>query len=207
MANVRHLIRSLTVLSAVVVFAGTAAAQEPSASVQQLFERGDLAQAIERAEAERDNPESTYLAAQAFAKMNNGEGAAQEYERLREVGDESWKAIGESGALLTQGDAAGAMSAATRAVEANGENPYAHYQVGLVANRQNNTRRALDAFARATELKPDFAYAHYHAGAASQKERQIARMSEHWEIFLKLAPDAPERTAVAALLRTLRPRR
>jgi tetratricopeptide (TPR) repeat protein len=100
----------------------------------------------------------------------------------------------------------GAMDAANRATAANGDNPYAHYQIGLVANRQGNHERALEAFSRALELKPDLAYAHYYAGSASQRLRQMAKMSEHFEIFLKLAPEAPERTAVAAILRTLRPR-
>ena len=176
-------------------------------SVQKLLERGALEQAVQRADDERDNPESTYLAAQAAFKMNDNGRAAEQYGRLREAGDESWKAIGESGARLTEGDLNGAMDAANRAVGGNADNAYAHYQVGVVANRQNNYQRALEAFERAAELKPDLAYAHYYAGAASQRLKQIAKMSEHFEIFLKLAPDAPERAAVAALLRTLRPRR
>lgn len=195
------------VLAAVCLLAMPASSLAQEQSVQRLLERGALEEAVQRAERERDNPESIYLAAQAAGKMNNGGRAAEEYSRLRESGDESWKAIGESGARLGDGDLAGAMAAANRAVSANGDNPYAHYQVGVVANRQNNYQRALDAFSRATELKPDLAYAHYYAGNAGQRTKQIARMSEHFEMFLKLAPDAPEHTAVAALLRTLRPRR
>ncbi|HUE87421.1 MAG TPA: tetratricopeptide repeat protein [Vicinamibacterales bacterium] len=206
MMNFRHFNRSLVVVAAFAVCAVEAAAQDPPLSVQKLLERGALDEAVQRAEGERDNPESTYLAAQAFTKMSNNERAAEEFSRLRETGDESWKAIGESGVLLTNGDADGAMEAASRAVAANGDNPYGHYQIGLVASRQGNYDRALEAFSRAVELKPDLAYAHYYAGIASQRLKQMARMSEHFEIFLKLAPEAPERTAVAAILRTLRPR-
>lgn len=185
------------------VWSGPAAAQE---TVQKLLERGALEEAVQRADGERDNPESTYLAAQAAIKMNDNGRAAEQFGRLREAGDDSWKAIGESGAKLTQGDLDGAMEAANRAVASNGDNAYAHYQVGVVANRQSNYQRALEGFGRATELKPDLAYAHYYAGAASQRVKQMSKMSEHFEAFLRLAPDAPERTAVAALLRTLRPR-
>jgi tetratricopeptide (TPR) repeat protein len=186
------------------VWSGPAAAQE---TVQKLLERGALAEAVQRADGERDNPESTYLAAQAAIKMNDNGRAAEQFGRLRGVEDESWKAIGESGGRLTEGDLDGAREAANRAVAASGDNPYAHYQLGVVASRQNDHQKAAEAFGRATELKPDFAYAHYYAGAASQRIKQIAKMSEHFEAFLRLAPDAPERTAVAALLRTLRPRR
>jgi tetratricopeptide (TPR) repeat protein len=208
MRKFRHFNRSLVLVAAFALCAAEVAAQEqPAPSVQKLYERGALDEAVQRAEGERDNPESTYLAAQAAAKMNNNDRAGQEYARLRETGDESWRAIGESGALLTEGNADGAMDAANRAVGANGDNPYAHYQVGMVATRQGNYEGSLEAFSRALERKPDLAYAHYYAGVASQRLRQMARMSQHFEIFMKLAPEAPERTAVAAILRTMRPSR
>ena len=208
MMRIRHFNRSLVLFAALAMLPTDVAAQEPEApaSVQKLLERGALQEVIERAESERGNPEATFFAAQAASKMNNNERAAAEYSRLRETEDESWKAIGESGALFAEGDMPGALQAATRAVEANGDNPYAHYQFGIVANRQGNNQRALEAFTRVIELKPDFAYAHYYAGLTAQRLKQIALMSEHFEIFLKLAPEAPERTAVAGILRTLRPR-
>ncbi|MBA3271615.1 MAG: tetratricopeptide repeat protein [Acidobacteria bacterium] len=153
--------------------------QEQHVSVQTLLERGALDEAVQRAENERDNPESTYLAAQAFAKMEDGDRAGQQFARLQETGDDSWKAIGESATLAISGNTGGAMDAANRAIAANGDNAYAHYQLGLIASRQNNFQRALAAFERAIELKPDFAYAHYYAGLASQRIRQTAKMSMH----------------------------
>lgn len=209
MQRIRHFNRSVAVIAALTLFAVDGAAQEPGApaqSAQKLVERGALHEAIERAHQEPGNLEATFFAAQAASKMNDSGRAAEEYSRLRQTEDESWRAIGESGALFAEGNMPGAMQAATRAIAANGDNPYAHYQLGLVANREGNNQRALDAFSRALELKPDLAYAHYYAGLAAQRLKQVARMSEHFEIFLKLAPQAPERTAVAALLRTLRPR-
>jgi tetratricopeptide (TPR) repeat protein len=200
--SIRHLNRSIAAALALAMLAAPAAAQP--LSVQALLERGAYEEAVQRAEEDRGNSETTYLAAQALSRMNHKDRAAEEYSRLRETGDESWKAIGESGALLAEGNLVGAWSAAQQAVAANGDNPYAHYQLGTVATRQNNFRSAADAFARATELKPDLAYAHYYAGLAQQRLKNIARMSEHFEAFMRLAPEAPERTAVAAILRTLR---
>lgn len=199
----RHLKGSLGIWAVCMVFAGEVAAQQ--VSVQSLLERGALDEAVQRAEQERDNPESTYFAAQAFVRMSNTGRAVEEYRRLRETGDDSWKAIGESGVLLTEGNVDGAMQAAERAVAANGDNAYAHYQVGTAANRQSNFAKAAEEFGRAVELKPDFAYAHYYAGLAQQRLKNVARMSEHFEAFMRLAPDAPERSAVGAILRTLRP--
>ena len=197
--------RALPVAAIAVLMVVPASAQDTS-SVQKLLERGALEEAVQRGDAERDNPESLFFAAQAAVKLNNNGRAAEQFSRLRDTGDDAWKAIGESGARLVEGNLPDAMAAAQRAVGANGDNPFAHYQVGLVANRQNDYERAQSAFSRAAELKPDFAYAHYYAGTTSQRLKKMAEMSEHFDRFVKLAPDAPERTAVAALLRTLRPR-
>jgi tetratricopeptide (TPR) repeat protein len=179
-----------------------AAAQ--GSSVQSLLERGALQEAVERASAEVDNPVSTYLAAQALIKMDNSGGAEERFNQLRETGDDCWKAIAESGAKLLAGDVRGAMDAANRAIEANGDNPFAHYQLGLVAAKQQNYARATDAFTRATELNPEFAYAHLYAGQAAQRLKQTAKMADHFRYFLKLAPEAPERQSVQAILRSLR---
>ncbi len=202
----RHSLRSLALATPILLFsAAIVAGQE--ATVQKLIERGSLDEAVQKAEGERDNPESTYLAAQAFGKMDNGGRANEEYSRLRERGEEDWKAIGESGAALAGGNVDEAMAAANRAVSANGGNPYAHYQVGVVASRQQNFAQAAEAFGRSVQAKPDLAYAHYYAGLANQRIKQIPKMSEHFEAFMRLAPDAPERAGVQAILRTLRPRR
>ena len=183
----------------------TSAGQDES--VQKLMERGALDEAVQRADRDRGNPESTYLAAQALIKMNNDGGAGQQYAHLRDMGDGDWKAIGDSGAALLSGNVDEADAAAARAVAANGDNPYTHYQAGLVASRKNDFEKAVAEFSRSVEIKPDFAYGHYYAGLAAQKLRQTPKMSQHLEAFLRLAPDAPERAAVNAVLRTLRPRR
>jgi tetratricopeptide (TPR) repeat protein len=193
---------AVVLLAALLLAPLSAVAQENS--VQKLLERGALQEAVDRAGAENDNVESVYLAAQALVKMDNNGGAEERYSRLRETGDDAWKAIGESGAKALAGDLNGAMDAANRAVAANGENPFSHYQLGIVAARQSNYERAAEAFTRTTELRPDFAYAHYYAGQAAQRLKQTAKMADHFRYFLKFAPDAPERQAVQSILRTLR---
>lgn len=199
----RHLQWTLAAVFAVALSFPVVAFDEQT-TVQKLIERGALSEAVERANEDSGNPEITYLAALALIKMENRDGANERYGKLREDGDEAWKAIGESGAELLAGNAAAAVEAATRAVEANGDNPYAHYQLGQAASRQNNFARAGQAFERSVELKPDFAYGHYYAGMAFQRARQMAKASEHLNHFIKIAPDSPEKAAVIAILRTLR---
>jgi tetratricopeptide (TPR) repeat protein len=188
----------------IVVLPTTSARAADQDTVQKLLERGALQEAVDRAASESGNPESTFLAAYALLKMNNAGAAGERYNKLREDGDDAWKAIGEAGQKLLAGDENGAMDAANRAVSANGDNPYAHYQLGIIAMRQNDNQRALDAFQRALEVKGDLAYAHYYAGQAAQKLKQTPKMSEHYTLFLRQAPEAPERQAVQSILRSLR---
>ena len=77
-------------------------------------------------------------------------------------------------------------------------------QMGLSASKAADWGTAVSGFTKTIELKPDFAYAHYYAALAYQRQRQLSKTAEHFDAFLRLAPDAPERSAVLAILRTLK---
>jgi tetratricopeptide (TPR) repeat protein len=173
------------------------------ASAQKLFESGNYDAVIQRAEQDR-SPEATFFAAQAHMRKEQPDRAREEYGRLKALSDGAWKAIGEAGDALAGGDAGGALAHARRATQADGGNPYAQYLLGLAAARQNDFATASTAFARAVELKNDLAYAHYFAAQSFQRQRNLARAAEHYEAFLKLAPEAPERAAVTGIMKTLR---
>jgi tetratricopeptide (TPR) repeat protein len=175
------------------------AAQE--ASIQRLFESGNYDQVLDRGAG---SAEDRYITALAALKADRRDAAADAFGRLRTDGDESWKQIGASGAALIDGNADEAINAARRAVDASGDNPFAHYQLGLGEAARSNWSGAAEAFRRAAELRPDFAYAHYNAGLAFQKNRNLGRAADHLGYFVKLAPQAPERGAVMGILQTLR---
>jgi tetratricopeptide (TPR) repeat protein len=172
------------------------------ASAQKLFEAGNYDAVIQRAEQDR-SPEATFFASQAYMRKEQPDQARQEFGRLKNL-DGAWKAIGEAGEALAGGDAGGALNHARRAAQADGGNPYAQYVLGLAAARQNDFATAATAFARAVELKNDLAYAHYFAAQSFQRQRNLARAADHYEAFLKLAPEAPERAAVTGIMKTLR---
>ncbi|MCC7125209.1 MAG: hypothetical protein IT178_10205 [Acidobacteria bacterium] len=199
-----------TSLAAALLVIGLAAApllaQDPP-SVQQLFESGSFGAVAERAaEGRSGNPEEIYLAAFALQRSDNLGGAVAEMGRLREQDNEAWKAIGESGQALLENRNDEAVNAARRATELAGDNPFAHYQLGLAATAVNDFNTATQALSRSVELKPDFAYAHYYAGRAFQRQRNLGQASEHYQMFLKLAPESPDKAAVQAIMRTLRGR-
>ena len=194
--------RSIFAVAAVLALSGSASAAEQKAEVQRLFQSGSYEQA---AEAARDaDPASTYIAVQSLLKLDRNDRAVAELTRLKANPQPSWRLIGESGEALIANDAGRSIELARRAVEADAGNPFAQYQLGLSAARANDWGTAATGFTKAVELKPDFAYSHYWAGLAYQKQRQLSKTAEHFDAFLRLAPDAPERSAVVAVLRTIK---
>ena len=180
--------------------ASAVSAQKPE--VQRLFQSGSYEEAVEAA---RDgDPASTYLAAQSLLRLERSDRATAEMTRLRASDQQAWRLIGESGEALIANDAGRAVDLARRAIEADAGNPFAQYQLGLAASKVSDWGGAVAGFTKAIELKPDFAYAHYYAALAYQRQRQLSKTAEHFDAFLRLAPDAPERSAVLAILRTIK---
>jgi len=175
-------------------------AQKPE--VQRLFQSGAYEQAVEAAGG--GDPATTYLAAQSLLKLDRADRAGAELTRLRDSDQPAWRHIAESGQALIANDTNRAVEAARLAVGDDGDNPFAHYQLGLAASKASDWGTAVSSFTKAVELKPDFAYAHYYAALAHQRNRQLPKSAEHFDAFLRLAPDAPERSAVLAILRTIK---
>ena len=195
--------RSIFALTAALaLFSSSVSATEQKPEVQRLYQSGSYEQAVDAA---RDgDPASTYLATQALIKMDRSDRAVAELTRLRASDQPAWRLVAESGEALIANDAGRAVELGRRAVEADGDNPFAHYQLGLAAAKANDWGTAVAEFTRTAELKPDFAYAHYYAALSYQRQRQLSKTAEHFDAFLRLAPDAPERSAVLAILRTIK---
>lgn len=175
-------------------------AQKPE--VQRLYQSGSYEQAVNA--AKDADPASTFIAALALLKMEQSDRAIAEMTRLRASDQPAWRLIGESGEALIANDAGRAVDLARRAAEADAGNPFAQYQLGLAASKASDWGTAVAGFTKTIELKPDFAYAHYYAALAYQRQRQLPKTADHFDAFLRLAPDAPERGAVLAILRTIK---
>jgi len=206
-----HLRRAIYALafSSVLTLPAAAGVQEPQApSVQQLYEAGNYDGVLQRVAEERaqgrDALESTFIAAQTLRRLDQNDRASEEYRRLAAQENPAWQLIGRSGAALEAGNTDEALAAATEAVNTANDLGFAHFQLGLVHARRNTHAAAAESFARAAELMPAFAYAHYYAGVSFQRVQNINRMAAYFETFLKLAPNAPERLAVIAIMRSVR---
>lgn len=179
----------------------------PPSDAQKLFESGRYEALLTRVEdAEEPAPESRYLAGHSALKMKppDPSRAVSLFRGLGGAEDDPWTFIGRSAAAAAEHQAEAAVAAARQAVTLAPSLLFAQYQLGLAYAEARNWPGALEAFEKAATIQPTFAYAHYGAGMASYQVKRVDRMAIAFERFLKLAPDAPERPAVEALMRTIR---
>jgi tetratricopeptide (TPR) repeat protein len=203
----------LSIIAGHMFLATQAQTPVPPPSAQKLFESGQYEALLERVAAAKDEtapPDALYLAGQAALKLEppDRDAAKTAYERLEGEGDETraWTFVARSAALLIDHAADPALAAAQRAVAIAPSEMFAHYQLGLAQGEKRAWANAAAAFEKATTLTPTFAYAHYYAGMSYYQVKRLDKMSAFFERFLKLAPQAPERPAVEAIMRTMRGR-
>ncbi|MEQ1574646.1 MAG: tetratricopeptide repeat protein [Vicinamibacterales bacterium] len=174
--------------------------------VHKLFEAGQFQQVIEAVPADAA-PDQLYTAAQSHQKLGSNDQAIQIYGRLASrAEDDAWHFIGVSGQRLLEDQIDAAADAARRAVAISGNLPEAHFQLGLGLAKGQAWAEAAAAFDRTAELSPANAYAHYYGGLMHYRAGRPDRMAIHFEQFLKLAPEAPERPEVLQIMRTVRGR-
>jgi tetratricopeptide (TPR) repeat protein len=198
--------KTLLTFVAASTLTATAALAQDAGSLQKMFEAGRYQQVVEAAGNDAP-PAALYTAAQSHQKLGANDQAMELYRRLatRPDGD-VWHFIGLSGQHLLEGQNDAALEAATEAVRLDGNLADAQYQLGLVRARRQEWREAAAAFDRAAELNPGLAYAHYYGGLMHYRANRLDRMAIHFEQFLELAPDAPERPEVLQIMKTVRGR-
>jgi tetratricopeptide (TPR) repeat protein len=195
-----------TTLTFVLTFTASAVFAQNASQVQKLFEAGEYQRVVDAAQPDGD-PAVLYTAAQSHQKLGENDQALQTYGALasRDEGD-VWHFIGLSAQQLMQDDTEGAVASARQAVAMNGGMAEAHYQLGLVLAKRQEWQAAATEFDRVTEINPSNAYAHYYGGLMHYRASRPDRMANHFEQFLKLAPDAPERPEVTQIMKTVRGR-
>ena len=197
--------KKITLTFVLTLATSTAFAQNAS-QVQKLFEAGQYQRVVEAAQPGGD-PAVLYTAAQSHQKLGENDRALETYGALASRGDgDVWHFIGLSGQQLMQDDVDGALASARQAVESDGGLAEAHYQLGLALAKRQDWQQAAAEFDRVTEINPSNAYAHYYGGLMHYRANRPDRMANHFEQFLKLAPDAPERPEVMQIMKTVRGR-
>lgn len=191
---------------------------QDSQAVQRLYEAGQYQQVVDAA-TPGSPPEVVYTAAQSYQKMTADPQALQAYDRLAALPPSSpWHFIGVSGRQIVENQAEPAAASARQAVAAAGPATgapgteaartlaAAQYQLGLALAKLQRWPEAAAAFDVAAERQPSFAYAHYYSGLSHNRANRPDQMAIHFDQFLKLAPEAPERPEVLSIMRTIRRR-
>jgi tetratricopeptide (TPR) repeat protein len=180
-------------------------AQDPG-QIQRLFEAGRYQQVVE-ATAPDAPPDVLFTTAQSQQKLGATDQAMQTFSRLAERPEgDPWRFIGLSGRQLLEGNIDAAVASARQAGAVAPDLPQAHFQLGLVLARAQQWGEAAAAFDAASDRQPNNAYAHYYGGMMHYRANRIDRMAVHFEQFLKLAPEAPERPEVLSIMKTLQGR-
>lgn len=111
--------------------------------------------------------------------------------------------VGLAQALMMQDKLDDALAELDAAAKDASDNPALHRTRGMIALKREKHSDAAKHLARALELDPKDAYANYYYGMANSRLRRTDLMIKHFQIFLELAPNAPEAAKVRSLLRSL----
>ena len=197
-------VRALTV--AVVLLSPIMARAQDPAEIQRLFEAGKYQQVVDST-TPAAAPDVLYTTAQSQQKLGALDQAAQTFGRLAERPEgDPWHFIGLSGRQLVEGNIDAAVASARQAAAMAPSLPYTQFQLGLALARAQQWAEAATAFDMAGQLQPNNAYAHYYGGMMYYRANRVDQMAVHFETFLKLAPEAPERPEVMSIMRTLQRR-
>jgi len=86
--------------------------------------------------------------------------------------------------------------------DADGEDvPYVRGLLELNRKQYEDAAKDLDGY---SQSHPAHAYAHYYAGMAYNSLKRPDKMLTHFELFLKMKPDAPEARKVNSVVRAVR---
>ena len=193
-------------LTVVLALTPLAAFAQDAHEFQRMFEAGKYQQVVESTSDDAP-PAVLYTAAQSHQKLGATDQALEKYRRLSDLPDtDPWHFVGLAAQQALEGQTDAAAESARRAVEMASDLAAAHYQLGLVLARRQDWREAAEAFDRAAELDPANAYAHYYGGLMHYRANRPDRMAIHFEQFLKLAPESPERPEVMSIMKTIRGR-
>lgn len=199
---------AVLILAAHLVTAPAAIGPDAPSSPRDLYQAGRYQEAVERVAALRAKgaagPGDVWLMGQSLAKLNRDAQAREAFGSLGGGEDDAWTFVGRSAAAVLDGNLDAALEHARAAVERAPDAFHPNMQLGIVLTLRNDFGGASAALEKAAQIDGTDAYAHYYAGLAASKLRRTDRMIAHFEAFIRLAPEAPERPTVETLLRTVK---
>lgn len=175
-------------------------------SVQALYESGRYQEVVSSVNGGERSAQALWFAAQSSLRLGQRDEAASQFAQLPQAGGSpAWQVVSDLGQALLRDDA-GEIDRARQAAAAFPGDPFVQYQLGLAHARRNDMAAAADAFDRCTQADPRFAYGYYNGGLAYDRLNRADLAIVRLEMFVRLAPEAPERPEVTSILQTVRAR-
>lgn len=169
----------------------------------ELYRKNDFAEsaaALRRAvEQDQDNARANLYLGLTLIEQNKAGEAERFINKADELAPSGETKLGKARLFVEKKDYDGAEAALR---EAEGEDvPYVRGLLALERKRYADAARDLEQYSGS---HPDHAYAHYYAGMAYNGMRRPDKMLTHFEMFLRMKPDAPEARKVQSVLRSVR---
>lgn len=175
-------------------------------SVQGLYESGRYQEVVNSVNAGERTAQALWFAAHSSLRLGQRAEAASQFAQLPQAGGSpAWQVVSDLAQALLRDDA-GEVDRARQAAAAFPGDPFVQYELGLAHARRNDMAAAAEAFDRCTQANPRFAYGYYNGGLAYDRLNRADLAISRLEMFVRLAPDAPERPEVTSILQTVRAR-
>jgi tetratricopeptide (TPR) repeat protein len=175
-------------------------------SVQGLYESGRYQEVVNGVGAGDRSAQALWFAAQSSFRLGQRAEAASQFAQLPEAGGSAaWQVVSDLALALLRDDA-GEIDRGRQTAAAFPGDPFVQYELGLAHARRGDMAAAAEAFDRVTQADPRFAYGYYNGGLAYDRLNRTDLAITRLEMFVRLAPDAPERPEVASILQTVRAR-
>lgn len=196
------------IITSTLAAAAFASAADLSEGIR-LYEAKNYTQAQEVFRAviqdEPENSQALYYLGMSLLGSGNGSEALDNLKKAADLAPDSDRIqVGLARAYIDQKDYDNAAAALDKARQANPDNPELPYYAGLVDLHDKKYEEAAKNLEQAIERDPNNAYAHYYAALAYNGLKQPDQVTSHFQIFLKMAPKAPEAAKVRSFLKATR---
>jgi tetratricopeptide (TPR) repeat protein len=192
-----------TLIPAILIcgLSGSVALRADTARGVELYKQGKYAEAqnelAKAVQANADDAQAQRYLGLALVEQHKASEAAEHINKANELepGGESKLALAR---LYVEQKELGKAEEALN----DADGPDRDYVRGLLQYAKQQNKEAAASLEKYIQDNPDNAYAHYYAGLAYNNLKRPDKMLSHFEMFVKLKPDAPEAKKVRAVLST-----
>lgn len=154
--------------------------------------------------ADPDNAEAQKYLGLARIQQGKVKEAEAPLKKADEAGSSADTKLGLARIAIENKDLDTADALINQAAEMDGGNADIPFNRGLMKASRKEYAESVKDLELAIQKNPENAYAHYYAGLSYNAMKRPDKMIEHFQKFVKLAPDAPEKARVQSILKTVR---